>query len=348
MMRIFWLFRSNLKHFEYYHKYDNLDDFEKNCHDFYMLFPIWLLRNNYFDIVVIWRLSNSHVKEVNFNVDGKMYTQRWVKSFDEVLSFPKPEISFFRGGFKEYDTVTNKNPGHFGLKLYLATGRRIYPQWGGIYDIFLQEDLRDFHEGRRCLPFYKTASPKIFFPYLTLQEDQYEHYDICWPCNFKQIRYKGQEFFIQKISQSKDLQKLKIVHCGNQPKVGKKLCEKYGVKNIEFKGEVDRKELNVYLNHSKYGLCLSNLQDGCPRVVTEVLCSGTPLIISNLTRVLPYYKKMGTIEVNQSNIRGKIRGAMKETLQMRLWAVRASNELLSFDTIMQKNIDSWLGKKREG
>ena len=52
-MKTFWLFRSNIRNLEYYHQYTNLDEFEKNCHDFYMLLPIWLLRNNYFDEVML-------------------------------------------------------------------------------------------------------------------------------------------------------------------------------------------------------------------------------------------------------------------------------------------------------
>jgi hypothetical protein len=32
---------------------------------------------------------------------------------------------------------------------------------------------------------------------------------------------------------------------------------------------------------------------------------------------------------------------------MRGWAIRASAERLTFDVIMKKNIESWLGKKRE-
>jgi hypothetical protein len=260
-------------------------------------------------------------------------------------------MSFFRGGFQEYDEITSQIPEAFGLKLYLATGRRTYPQWGGVYDVFLQEDKRDFKAGKRCIPFYKTASPKIFFPYLTLQENQHDHYDICWPCNFAQIRYKGQEYFIETISENKDLQKLKIAHCGNKPGVGKQLCEQYGVKNIKFMGEVDRQRLNVILNHSKFGLCLSNLQDGCPRVATEILMSGTGLILSNLTRLLPYYKEKGVVVVNQKNISGKIRGAIKNHKQYRILAAQTAIEELSFDTICHKNINEWLKfefKKEKG
>ena len=346
-MRIFWLFRSNLKHLEYYHQYKTLEEFEQKCHDFYMLFPIWLLKNNFFDTVVIWRLSKNPIKDIDFNVKGKLYSQRWVRDFSEVVNHPKPDMSFFRGGFKEYDTVTKQNSGHLGLKLYLATGRRIYPQWGGSYDVFLQEDKRDFQTDHNCLPFYKTSSPEIFFPYST----ENMMFDICWPCNFAQIRYKGQEYFIQTIAKNKDLQKLKIIHCGNKPGKGKKLCEKYGVKNIKFMGEVDRPQLNHYLNHSKFGLCLSNLQDGCPRVISEILMSGTPLFISNLTRALPYYKGRGVVEVNQKNINGKIRMGLNNYKKYKKEVKEAIEDELSFDSICRKNVSLWLeqeAKKEKG
>jgi len=339
-MKIFWLFRSNIKHLEYYHKYDNLDDFEMNCHDFYMLFPIWLLKENHFDAVVIWRLSNNPPKEITFIVDGKAYTQRWVRNFSEVMKYPKPTMSFFRGGFFEYDKVTNENPNSFGLGIYLATGRRIYPEWGGKYDVFVQEDQADFRKDKNCKPFFKTASPNIFRLKPWIKEDSFK-YDICWPCNFKQIRYKGQEQFIKAVSKSAYLKRLKIVHCGNQPQVGKNLCKKYGVKNIEFRGEVDRHILNDILNHSKFGLCMSNKNDGCPRVVTEILMSGTPLILSDQTRLLPYYKKTGIIEVNDSNISDKIMEGVSYYPRYKQEVMKAIKTTLSFDQICQKNIDIW-------
>jgi glycosyltransferase involved in cell wall biosynthesis len=339
-MNNFWLFRSNIKHLEYYHKYDNVEDFERNCHDFYMLFPIWLLRAGHFGTVVIWRLSNSPPKEIVFNVDGYAYIQRWVRNFSEVLKYPKPDMSFFRGGFKEYDTVTKLNPEYFGLKIYLATGRRTYPQWGGKYDLFVQEDQDDFRKDKKCQPFFKTASPDVFRLHPWHKKDN-DEFDICWPCNFKQIRYKGQEQFIKSVSKSAYLKSLKIVHCGNQPQVGKKLCKKYGVKNIEFRGEVDRKELCYILNNSKFGLCMSNKNDGCPRVVTEILMTGTPLILSDQTRLLPYYKKRGVIEVNDSNISYKIREGITYVERYKQDVVKAIITTLNFDAICQKNIDIW-------
>ena len=339
-MKNFWLFRSNIKHLEYYHKYDNLEDFERNCHDFYMLFPIWLLKENHFDAVVVWRLSNNPPKEITFIVEGKAYTQRWVRDFSEVMNYPKPTMSFFRGAFKEYDKVTNENPNSFGLAIYLATGRRIYPQWGGKYGLYVQEDPADFRKDKKCQPFFKTASPNIFRPYPWFKESSFK-YDICWPCNFKQIRYKGQEQFIKAVSKSAYLKRLKIVHCGNQPQVGKDLCKKYGVKNIEFKGEIDRTELCRILNLSKFGLCMSNKNDGCPRVVTEILMSGTPLILSDQTRLLPYYKKRGIIEVNDGNISDKIMEGLMYFPRYKQDVIKAIKTTLNFDAICQKNIDIW-------
>jgi glycosyltransferase involved in cell wall biosynthesis len=336
-MKIFWLFRSNLKHLEYYHQYETLEDFEKNCHDFYMLFPIWLLRNNYFDTVVIWRLSKKPIREINFNVNGKLYSQRWVRNFSEVFKYPKPKMTFFRGGFQEYDKVTIQNPSHFGLKLYLATGRRIYPQWDGKYDIFLQEDPSDFKKGFNCLPFYKTASPQIFYP-----KQETKKYDICWPCNFAQIRYKGQEDFIKAVSHFPNLRKLKIIHCGNKAGIGKKLTHKYNVTNIEFLGEVNRPTLNNILNQSRLGLCMSNRMDGCPRVVTEILMAGTPLIVRDETRLIDYYKKNGIVEVNLSNINKKISQALENYNDLEKQVKYSIKNLISFDVICKKNISRWL------
>ncbi len=337
-MRIFWLFRSNIKHLEYYHKYETLEDFEKGCHDFYMLMPIWLLRNDHFDTVVVWRLSKNPIPDINFVVNGKLYSQRWVRNFSEVFKYPKAKMSLFRGGFQEYDKVTKANPKHFGIKLYLGTGKRIYPQWGGNYDVYLQEDKQDFRKEKRCLPFYKTAAPNIFSSHPPGDNDLN---DICWPANFAQLRHKGQEDFIRMISQSKYLRSLKIIHCGNKPKVGKKLCEKYNVKNIKFYGEVDRERLCELLNHSKFGICMSNRVDGCPRVVTEILMSGTPLLVRNQTRLLDYYKKNGVVEFNDNNIEERIRWAMSEYENLKRQTIYAVEHSISFDKVCQKNISRW-------
>ena len=298
---------------------------------------MWLLENNYFDEVIIWRLTDTQQPDIIFNINGKKYIQRWVKNFKETFDYPKPTISFFRGGFRQYDEITRIKPKHLGLKLYLGAGKRIVPQWNGVYDYILVEDERDFLSDRKCLPFFKTASPHIFKP----TNQKTIEWDICWPCNFGQYRYKGQEFFIDLISKNKNLQKLKIIHFGNKPEMGKQLCDKYKIKNIYFAGPVDRPTLNNYLNKSKFGLNVSNLQDGCPRISTEILMSGTPLIIKDTVRLLNYFKTENVIDLNfmLSNINNCFFQNYPKYKQISLDVIENK---LSFENISKKNIKLWL------
>lgn len=336
-MRTFWLFRSDIKHLEYYHKYKDLESFERNCHDFYLLQGIEFLRKGYFDNVIIWRVSDNPPAPIIFNVNGKQFAQLWVRNLDQTLKYPKPDVSFFRGGFRIYDLVTRKHPKFFGKKLYLGAGKRILPQWGGKYDLFLMEDERDFVEGKPCIPFYKTASPKIFYP----KDVSQINWDICWPCNFTQEKYKGQRLFIETISKNSGLQNLRIVHCGNQPKKGKRLCERFGVNNIEFMDHVSRPKLNEILNQSLFGLNLSNLSDGCPRVSTEILMAGTPLIMRDTVRLLEYFKQAGVIEVSADNIAKKILHAIRHVPEYSIPLNKAITKELSFEEVCKKNIELW-------
>lgn len=340
-MKRFWLFRSNIKALEYYHQYTDLKTFEKNCHDYYMLLPLWLLSNNYFDEVTIWRLTDKPRTPIEFNVNGKKYIQRWVTNFNKTFDYPKPDVSFFRGGFKEYDDITKINHKHFSLSLYLGAGRRVLPQYGGKYDCILIEDERDFNSKYKCIPFYKTASPNIFYP-ITNKVINME-WDICWPCNFTQTKYKGQSFFMKQLAQNILLRRLKIVHCGNQQHVGQKMAKEYGINNIDFLGSVNRTQLNKVLNSSRFGLNLSNLQDGCPRVSTEILMSGTPLILRDTVRLMNYYKKedQGVINISDNNLAKKIIEAMEQYNTHKVNVLNAIQNNLSFNNTNQKNINEW-------
>lgn len=337
-MKRFWLFRSNIRELEYYHKYTKLEDFETKCHDFYLLFPIWLLRKGHFDEVTIWRLSKTPRPDIIFNVEGKLYYQKWVRSFTDVLRFPSPTVSLWRGGFPEYDEVT-RGDHDLGIRMYLGTGKRIYPQYGGNYDVLLQEDERDFRDDQYCMPFWKTASPHIFNEKPGIIFNKY--WDICWPCNFTQITQKGQEEFISTLAKSPDLKKLKIVHCGNKPQVGQKMAHKYGVTNIEFKGLQTRDQLTNTLNSSKFGLCMSNRKDGCPRIVTEILMTKTPLLLSEKTRLLPLYKKNGIVDINSSNMEFRIKWALEHYDDFSNEVAYSVKNTIAFPKICAKNIFRW-------
>lgn len=341
-MKSFWLFRTNLKQLEYYHRYTDLDEFKQKCHDFYLLQGIWFLENDIFDEVVIWRLAPekvSYQKEIIFEVNGKQFIQRFVDSFEKCFDYPQPAVTFFRGGFPEYGKLTRMRPEYFGLSLYCGTGQRVQPQHGGVYDKILVEDDRDL--GKGAIPFYKTANQQIFKPSKNkeLLKIFGPEIDICWPCNFSQLSYKGQEFFIREVGRSDYLKALKILHVGNKPEVGRKLCKKYGVSNIEFAGHVSRPDLNALLNYSKLGLVTSNLNDGCPRIITEIMCAGIPLLLRDITRALYYYIR-GTFSFTDKDIEAWVKSALGSCGEVRREA-RKTLTRLSMTNICNRNLAQW-------
>lgn len=333
-MNSFWLFRSNLKHLEYYHQYTNLNDFIKLCHDFYLIQGFYFLDKNYFDEVIIWRLIKSPKNDIVFYINGKKFIQRFVTDFKSCFKLPSPVISFWRGGFPEYCQVTKSRPSQLGMKLYLAAGKRTFPLYGGIYDKILVESEIDMLRDN-CVPFYKTANPLIFKP-LDIEKE----FDFCWICNFEQITQKGQEFFISSISNSKNLRKLKILHVGNKPDVARKLCKKYGVNNIVFSGSVDRFGVNLALNRCKFCILTSNRKDGCPRVSTESIVSGTPLLIRDQTRLLSYYKQLGVVEYKDNNIEEKILTSLENYSKLR-YEILENRERCNINHICELNLKEW-------
>lgn len=336
MVKRFWIFRTNLTNLESYHQYDNLKDFEDNLWDFYLLQGLWLLKNTECQEVTVWRLTKKPSYAVKFKLlGGKKFIQRFVRSFDECFKYKSPDITFFRGGFPEYGKITKKNPNFFGTKLYLGASKRKYPIYGGIYDRILVESEKDMKHN--CYPFYKIGVPNIFKP-LNLEKK----YDICWPCNFTQISYKGQEYFIQQISKSKILSKIRIVHIGNNYKDGQKLCKKYGVTNIDFFGHIDRFGVNDVLNRSNFGLVTSNDTDGCPRISSEILASGTPLLIRDKTRLLEYYRKLECVETFSDNaLENVYKKAKKNYIKMKQKNLEYLKHELHLDNIMNMNLKLW-------
>jgi hypothetical protein len=341
MLNTMWLFRSNIRELEYYHKYFDLKTFEANCHDFYLLMLIWYLKREKLNRAIVWRLKKPDAKlpDIVFDINGRQFIQKFVNNFMECLAYPKPDITFWRGGFPEYDQMTRTNYKFFGPRsLYLGAGRRLYPQYGGKYDVILIEDEKDTNSNFKTLPFYKTASKSIFRPI-----DVSTVFDICWPCNFSQIKFKGQEFFISEIGKSKYLKSLKIVHVGDHPEKGKELCEKYGVDNITFLGRLSRPDLNGVLNSSHIGINLSNNQDGCPRVSTEILTSQTPLLIREQTRLLNFYKKeeFGVIVFKDNELEKKIKYALDNIDRLNKDVHTAERTNLYIENLCRMNWRLW-------
>ena len=301
-----WIFRSNIKELEYYHKFREINEFKTYCHDFYLLMGLWYLENGIFDHVVVWRLKpkDQEINDIIFNISEKTFTQRFTSSFYKALDVPAPKMSFFRGGFEEYCMVTKRQPGHFGTSLYLGAGRRVFPIYGGNYRKVLVESDEDLQHTMTG-PFFKTANSSIFYPF----KINNLKYDLCWICNFTQVNYKGQEYFIEQVSKSKYLKHLNIIHIGNEPEKGVEFCKRFGVSNINFLGYKTRPEINTFLNESRLAIVTSDENDGSPRVITEVLMSCTPLLIREKTRVLSFYKENGVVEFKDNELQDKVRDA---------------------------------------
>ena len=335
-MGSFWLFRSDLRQLEYYHKYIiDLNEFKLNCHDFYLLMSLFFLENKDFDEVIVWRLQpKQKVNDIVFDINGRKFVQKFVDTFKESYIYENPDISFFRGGFKPYCEVTKENPKHFGLKLYLGAGPRVFPKYGGVYDKILIEDEED-NVQLNCIPFYKTSNTNIFKPL-----DLEKKYDICLISNIKQSR-KGTEFIINEISKSDFLKSLKICHIGEFKEVGVDLSKKLNVKNIDFLGYDENKQsVNIILNQSKFGLVSSTKLDGCPRVVTEILTSGTPLIIRDETRLLNFYKQKGVCVFEDYNFENKVRHSMGIYNTLKQEVMKNINSI-TIDKICNMNLKLW-------
>ena len=335
--KILWLFRTNLRILEYYHSFTNLEQFKTNCHDFYLLMCLCYLENNYVDEVVVLRLKPKvDIKDIVFTIRGKTFTQKFVNSFYDIYKFPKPTISFFRGGFQEYCMITKRQHAFFGNSLYLGAGRRVFPQYGGRYRKVLVESDEDLKHSL-TYPFFKTANNKIFYPV----EKQVKNYDLCWICNFSEINFKGQEYFISEVSKSKELQKISIVHMGNEPGKGIDLCKKFGVSNIKFLGHLKRPEINTFLNESRLAIVTSNEYDGSPRVVTEVLMSGTPLLIRNKTRLLNFYKEKGVVTFDDNEVESKVIEGLNRNEELRKELVNNMSNI-SLGQICNLNFKLWI------
>jgi len=340
--RVLWIFRSNIRELEYYHKYKEINEFKTYCHDFYLLMGLWYIENGVFDEVIVWRLSPEvkykvyeEIDDIVFTIKDRVFAQRFVTSFYKVFELPIPNISFFRGGFQEYCQVTKRQPGHFGNSLYLGAGRRVFPQYGGRYKKVLVESDEDLKHSLTG-PFFKTTNNMIFYP-IKINELKY---DLCWICNFTQVNYKGQEYFIEQVSKSQYLKGLNIIHIGNEPKEGVAFCKRFGVSNINFLGYKTRPEINTFLNQSKLAIVTSDENDGSPRVITEILTACTPLLIREKTRVLEFYKEKGVVEFKDNELEDKARYAFSNIGLLRQQLLENLNNI-SLGQICNLNYKVW-------
>jgi hypothetical protein len=332
-MRRFMLWRSDILDLEDYHRYIDITSFVRECWDIYLLMGISFLEQDLFDEVIICRLSDITRNDIVFNIGEKKFIQRWFVDPYSVFDFPAPDYTLWRGGFKVYDELMNYNSDFFGRTIYLGASWRTVPQFGASYDTIVVEKEEHLQiAGTR--PFYKTANQLIYHP----MENQEKIYDLCWIANFKQIKSKGQQYFLEEIAKSKFLRKLKILHIGNKEEIGIEMARNLGIRNIEFIGSQYRRDINKHLNMSKCSICTSNERDGSPRVMTEVICSGTPLILRSKASILDFYIKNFDVHIfDDENLESVVQNALKNCDKK-----RNNLDIMSIDNIAKMNYNIWI------
>jgi len=347
-MKTLYLFRSNLKSLEYYHSITDVDDFERNCHDFYLLMPFYFLKMGIFDKVYIYRLSDKKRNTIKFKVKnrkgtkGIFYQVFSTDNFKDVFQNPdKPDVSIFRGGFKEYDTLINMNRKFFGKSFYLGASRRFHPNYGGEYDYILYESEHDLFMNQKnnfkYKRFFKTANPKIFYP-----KELKKEFDIIWPWKYTSDFRKGEKFFLNAVKNNNGLKQLRIYHCGNEPEKAKKLFRQYGINNIVCDSNKHYHDMADVLNMGFCGLVTSDKEDGCPRLSTEIMACATPLVIRDKTRILNYYRGGGMLRYyDEHSMYNQIIYAIKKYDSIRNSLKERLLHDLSIETICEMNLKEW-------
>lgn len=336
MHKIFWMIPTTLRQFEYYHKINNIDQFKNECHDFYLLMGIWMLENTGLHEFIVWRQSpNPEIKpkDIVFEVNGKVFAQRFVKGFYKLFNYEKPDITFFNGGFPEYDELVEHDPDHFGVKLYHGTGENTHPssKW---FDKILQGAEKNFNGEPVELgetPFFRAANPSIWKP-IDITKDENT---ICWISDFGGGECKRQEEIIERISKTDSLKKFSFICVGGGADIGEALCKKYGVENIAFYGPVALSEINMILNSTMATMICSS---GSSCLIPGIITSGSQLLIDKRVKILSYYKDMDCVHEYKGSFLIRAINKAKKNINL---VDNKSLKMISMDVICRKNQANW-------
>ena len=201
------------------------------------------------------------------------FIERWVPSFETYKSDFIPDVIFCRGGFKEYHHVLKRFTN--SIKIYYGAGRRFLPQSGfSDYDIILQDSIEQLEICRQRFPqissslFIKPAPDNLFYPMPEIKKE----YDICFPANGAQD-FKGHSTIYTTIPPQ-----FTLLNLGNNPR-----NFKYPKNVTSYR--VLKSEMPKHIAKCKIGIVAVSAEiDSCPRVISEILACGLPLVVLDTVR----------------------------------------------------------------
>jgi glycosyltransferase involved in cell wall biosynthesis len=131
--------------------------------------------------------------------------------------------------------------------------------------------------------FTKPAA-RLFVP----DEDVDKNYDVCFMANGTQRKIKRHAFMIKSLAGSG----LTVLALGNQTPELRRLAKKEGL-DVTWKPWMLRKRLPRLISQCKVGLCCSNETDSAPRVISEYMACGLPVVVTK------------SVNIDQESYRGK-------------------------------------------
>jgi len=201
------------------------------------------------------------------------FTERWTPSFKGPLPKYEPDVIFCRGGFPEYHHVLAQFPKAY--KIYYGAGRRYLPQKGFYdYDLILQDSPGQLEKCKKLFPkiksslFIKPAADNLFRHQVGIEKK----YDICFPANGKQWRFKGHKFVFETCPKD-----LSVYNIGN--------ASKLPVPSNVTQKRFLRPQVAAEMQKCRVGIVCSGADiDSCPRVIPEMLACNLPVVVLNTTR----------------------------------------------------------------
>ena len=211
----------------------------------------------------LWYWNGNRSKQFTPN-----FIERWVPSFSTYKSGFDPDVIFCRGGFQEYHSVLKRFPK--AVKIYYGAGNRFLPQPGFYdYDIILQDSPEQVEICKKQFPkslttlFIKPASDNIFYPMPEVEKI----YDVCFIANASQP-FKGFDFVYSTVP--KDIKLLNLGNNSNRFKQPKNVTS-YRVLKTEMPKHISKCKVGI--------VAVSSKVDSCPRVISELLACGLPIVI---------------------------------------------------------------------